>query len=1246
MLNNNIKNFSKITRNIKYFDLLKLQNLYFKKFIDFNSNNKKKNTIYKILKNYFPIYNKKNKIKLKFLNYYVNIPKYTVKECIYKDITYNVNIEIKLKIIYKNKNYINNFYLCSCPYMTNNGSFIINGNERVVIYQINRSPGVFLNSYYDYNGVKLFYIRIIPELGSWLEIVNDSNNLIYIYIDKKKKFLITTFLRSIGYKTDEEIIEIFNIYKLKKIKKKGIKKLIGYKNVKNIYKKKKIILKKNKILDKYDILLLINNKIKKLYVYKKNYNKYNLNIILKIFKKDINKNYKDSIFHFYKIFKNSYPRNEKIAEKLVYNLFFNKKKYNLGKLFRSKLNLKFKIKNNLKYYLNKKDYKYIIKNFFLLLKNKILEDDIDNLSNRQVLTINNHLKNLFNLGLYRITNIIKEKNKFDINNKNFFLKLINSKILNSILNTFFCTSQVSQFLDKTNPLSEITHKRRLTLLGPGGLKKSRASFEARDVNNSHYGRLCPIETPEGPNIGLIYSLCLFTNINKYGVLETPYRKLINGKISKKLYFLSTDQEKNLNFGLTDILIYKKKKKKYLIRKNNKILTKKINNINYIDYSPNQILSLTASLIPFLEHNDANRALMGSNMMRQTLPLLNPDVPIVSTGLENKIIYFYKNYINAKFNGIVKYVDSSKIIIKYKYNKNKLNSNFNNIKYVHNIPKFQRTNQNTCFNLKPIVKKGDIIKKNQILCEGFCSKNGYLSLGKNLLVAFMSWKGYNYEDAIIVSNKILKEDTFTSLHINVFSSSIKKNKYKQEKFTRNIPNLNKKEKKKLNKYGIIKEGTKICPGDVIIGKVIPKENKLLTPEQKLLKYIFGNKASYYKDISVRAPSNLYGIVTKIKYFKYKEKNNINKIYSKFFKFYKKKIKKLYKIFFIKLFYFLKKKKIKKTLKINIIKNKKKRKIIYKKNSKIDKILLIYLYKKDIFFKKNILYFKKKQIKYIKLLIKNFNIYKNIYYNNYKKKNINFFLGDILPNNIIKMIKVYITQKRKLKVGDKMSGRHGNKGVISKIIREEDMPFLEDGTPIDIILNPLSVPSRMNLGQILESILGYIGYKKNKRFITPVFDGCKINKLYKLLKKNKINDFCKYKLYNGITGEMFDKKITIGVIYMLKLSHMVDDKMHARSIGPYSLITQQPLGGKSQLGGQRFGEMEVWALEAYGASNILKELLTIKSDDIKGRIKTYESIINNNNIPEHNIPESFKVLINELKGLCLNITIKKNVKKNYK
>ncbi|WGH25723.1 MAG: DNA-directed RNA polymerase subunit beta [Candidatus Shikimatogenerans bostrichidophilus] len=1229
-------NFSKIEKKIIYPDFLKHQIKSFNKFLNINCIKKKKLGLYKSFKENFPIKYKKKNFSLDFLNFYIEPPKISINNCIKQGKTYNVYIKVKLKLKYKYKKkkkiIINKFNLCSCPYMTPSGSFIFNGSERVVVFQLNRSYGVYFGNIKHYNN-KYYYAKVIPLKGVWIEFIIENNNILYTYINKKKKIPITIFLRSIGYYKMEDLMLIFNIVKKIKIKNNNINKIIGKVNVFKIKKKKKIIINKNEILNKKNIKKLIKYNIKYFYIYNKNINDIEFTIFNNTLKKDQTTNYKESILFFYKVLKNSYPPSEKKAKSIIKNIFFSNKQYYLGKVGRYKINQKLNI--NISYdlmYLTKIDIIKIIKKLINISNYKKETDDIDNLSNRQVKTIGDQLYKLFNLGLLRISRLIKEKINIKDNKKFTLMNLINTKILSSIINSFFGTSQLSQFMDKTNPLSEITHKRRVTLLGPGGIVKTRATFEARDVNISHYGRLCPIETPEGPNIGLISSLCLFAKINNMGFIETPYKKIINGKESKKNYFLTPDKERNKIISQCNINFLFKKK--IIVRKYNSFPFVYPNKIDYKDYSPNQIVSISAGLIPFLEHNDANRSLMGSNMMRQAVPLLTLDPPIVGTGLEKKIIFYSRNFINAKSDGVIKYVDSKKIIVKYNFSKEKKNTNFYNKYYTHRLKKFKKTNQNTCFNLSPIVKKGEKITKNQILCDGFSNKNGELALGKNLLVAFMPWKGYNFEDAILVSNKVLREDYFTSIHIDEYTLDISNTKFGEEEFTKDLPNVSNKSTKNIDKNGIIKIGTKVKPGDILIGKIVPKGNNKNTPEEKFLKSIFGDKASNVKDASLRAHASLYGIVINTKiFYKYKKFNKKNKYYKKYIKNleFKYKIirKKIYKIFIKKIIKIIK---IKYLLK-NIILNKK---ILYKKkyiiNSKIIKYLLFKNYNLYKYIKIN-----NKEKFLIKKLINKYNIYVKIIKNKYKKKKIKILVGHELPYGLIKIAKVYIAKKRKLKIGDKMSGRHGNKGVISKILRDEDMPYLEDGTIVDIVFNPLSVPSRMNIGLVLESILGYIGLKMNKNFSIPVFDGLTIKDIYKLSKKVNIKNLCETTLYDGQSGEKFDNKITIGVIYMFKLGHMVDDKMHARSIGPYSLITQQPLGGKSQFGGQRFGEMEVWALEAFGVSNILREILTVKSDDIKGRSKIYEAIVKGKKFPNINLPESFKVLINELKGLCINLLL---------
>ncbi|BDT61527.1 MAG: hypothetical protein RDO_0550 [Flavobacteriales endosymbiont of Rhyzopertha dominica] len=1201
---NKIIEFKNFKYKIKYQDFLKYQIKSFKKIFNLKTLNKKKTILFKILKKYFNIKNKN--ITIKFKNYYLIPPKYNIKECLYYKLTYNINIniklEIKIKINNKYKKIIKNIYLFSCPFITNTANFIFNGIERVVIFQLIKSPGILFNKIINTKLNNTLYIaKIIPKKGSWIEVIIDNNYNLYILLNKTKKIPINIFLNSIWFKNNKNIIKLFNNYKKVKV---NINNLLYKINLFDIIINNKIILNKYKIINKKIIKILIKNKINYIYIFK-NINNISYNIIINNFK-NTNISYKKNLIIFYKIIKNVYIKNYKIVKKFIIKKFFNKKEYDLGKIGRYKLNTKLKIKLSHKiFYITKTDIIHIINKLINFINNNnIINDSLYNLSNRIVIGVGDQIYNILNKGLLKIHYIIKEKIKFKnnetikLNNKIF----INSKILNTLINTFFGTSQFSQYMEQINPLSEITHKRRITLLGPGGITKNKTNFETRDINYSFYGKICPIETPEGPNIGLISSLCLFAKISNMGFLKTPYRNIKTNKI----HYLNSDEELNKIFIPLNVKL-KNRKSAIFARKNNSYNIYNTKKILYRDYSQNQMVSITVGLIPFLEHNDVNRALMGSNMMRQATPLLIPEAPIVGTGLEKYVVYYSRNFINAKSDGIIKYVDSKKIIVKYNF-KDK-NINFYNKYYTHYLKKFQKTNQNTCINLRPIIKKGEKIKKNQILCEGFGTKNKELALGRNILVAFMNYKGYNFEDSILISNRLIKEDYFTSITIEEYKLEIRKNKLGNEKFTRNIPNISKSQKNKLNKNGIIKIGTEVKPGDILIGKIVPKEGIKITPEIKLLKSIFGEKMSNIKDNSLRAHSTLYGKVINYKIFYNKKKKNYIKIKNKI-KYYFIKIKN-------KLFNNLCKKVI------NIIKNK-----------KIIKKFLNKLKFKKINFKN--FKFNKKKIKIIKLLITNYNLKYYKLYNYYKRKISKIFIDNELSTGIIKVAKVYIAQKRKLKVGDKMSGRYGNKGVVSKIINEEDMPYLKDGTIIDIILNPLSIPSRMNLGQILESILGLIGYKKKIKFYNQIFNR-NILKIINKYSNNFIKNYVNTTLYDGITGEKLDNKVSIGIIYMFKLNHMVDDKLHARSIGPYSLITQQPLGGKSKFGGQRFGEMEVWALEAYGASNLLKEMLTIKSDDIIGRKKTYESIINNKKLPNSNIPEAFNVLKYDLKGLCIDLKI---------
>ncbi|XCC45242.1 MAG: DNA-directed RNA polymerase subunit beta [Candidatus Shikimatogenerans sp. Ttur] len=1120
-------------------DLLFIQKNQFSKLLNCNFKNRNNYYLYIILKNIFPIINKKKDIYIKFIDYFLNTPKFKIKQCLKEGITYNVNIKIIIQLFSKRYK-INKYkilYLGLCPYMTKYGSFIFNGSERVIVSQIYRSNNIYFYTLLKKNNNKLYYVKIIPKKGVWLKIYIDENNISYIIIDKKPKILLTIFLKCLGYKNDKEILKLFNIIIKEKKKKLINKKIYDKKTIYCIKKQKKILKKDIKFIYKKSIYI----------INEKNYKKYN--IILNTLKKSKYFNYNKCIDYVNNILKQYKIKNK-------YNIFkeilFNKKKYLLSNYTRLKLNKLFNIKKK-KYIFNKNDIILIIKYLIKLNLFKIKCFDVDDLSNRKIKTVYNHLKNLFVIGIKRLQKNIKNKlNKNNIN-KIKFSELINSKIITSIINSFFGTHQLSQFMDQTNILSEITHKRRLSLLGPGGISKDKATFKIRDINNSFYGRLCPIETPEGPNIGLISSLCVFTKINKYNFLKTPY---INLKKNNKVEYLSYDKEKNKIFSTYNVL--KKKKKYYLCRKNSNFLYKKYKYIDYIDVDYNQIISISASQIPFLEHDDANRILMGANMMRQSVPLLYPKSPIVNTYLNKNIIKNSRNLLYSEYNGIIKYVDNNKIILKYKNKYKKIN-----------LIKFKRTNQNTCYNLKPIVKKNDKILKNQILCEGYSTKNKELALGRNILVAFMPFKGYNFEDAIVVSKKLVKKDYFTSLHIEELSLEVKNTKLGKELLTKNISNISDDNKNKLNDKGIINVGCSISPGDVLIGKLTPKEYEyFLSPEKKLLNYIYNKKFSNYKDTSLRAYSTLYGVVIDVNIFVKKKKiKNIKFKINKLLKEYLLKKKEIKKYFVKKILYIIYKNKL--------YKKHIKRKKIFKNKKKINYSCL-YKNIDNINFFENIINNKKIYNNFYNIYIKY--LYKKNELKNFfnKKKDILINENELINNNnnnILKIIKICILKKRILQVGDKISGRHGNKGVISKIVNEEDMPFLKNGKIIEMILNPLGVPSRMNIGQILETILGIIGKKRKEKYYIKPFNSINIKKINELLKKNNLPKDCKFTLYDGETGEKFNEKITVGYMYMLKLNHMIEDKIHARSIGPYSLITQQPLGGKSQYGGQRFGEMEV-------------------------------------------------------------------------
>ncbi|WP_185877252.1 DNA-directed RNA polymerase subunit beta [Blattabacterium cuenoti] len=1261
--------FESVTRNTKYPDFLDIQIKSFKDFfqLDTKPENIKNEGLFKAFMDNFPISDARNSFVLEFKGYSIDPPRYTIKECIERGLTYSVPLKAKLKLYCTDPDHedfetvYQDVYLGTYPYMTSSGSFIFNGSERVIVSQLHRSPGVFFGQSHHANGTKLYSARIIPFKGSWIEFATDINNVMYAYIDRKKKLPMTTLLRAIGYERDRDILKIFDLAEEIEVNNNNIENILNRTLAERVLKiwnedvvdedtGEVVTIEKNKVLIDRDICIkkehidIINNYgINTILLHKKNGKKKDYSIIYNTLQKDPTNSEIESVEYIYKQLRNTDPPDEETARGIIDKLFFSDTRYSLGPVGRYRLNKRLGL-NIDPYYLvlTKKDILAIIEHLNDLFNSKKEVDDIDHLSNRRVRTVGEQLYTQFSIGLARMARTIRERMNVRDNEVFMPIDLINSKTLSSVINTFFGTNQLSQFMDQTNPLSEITHKRRLSALGPGGLSRERAGFEVRDVNYSHYGRLCPIETPEGPNIGLISSLSVFAKINKMGFVETPYRLVDNNKIdfNYPVKYLSAEEEegkiiaqsnaidKNGNFSSNRIVA----------RKDGDFPVVTPKDVDYVDVAPNQIASISASLIPFLEHDDANRALMGSNMMRQAVPLIKPDSPIVGTGVEKQVAMDSRILINAEKDGIVKYMDSRKIIIEYERTKEEDLVSFDSNIKIYNLIKFRKTNQNTCINLKPIVKKDMKIKKGQLLCEGYATENGELALGKNLKAAFIPCNGYNFEDAVLISEKVVSEDWFTSIHIDEYSLEVRDTKLGMEELTNDIPNVSEDSTKNLDENGIIRIGAEVNPGDILIGKITPKGESDPTPEEKLLRAIFGDKAGNVKDASLRAEPSLSGIVIDTKLFTRSIKNKLSREKDKILiesldKEYNKKFLDIRIKLIDKLYIILNGKKC-----YNSIYNENKKEIIFKGDIFNKELLKNVKDYTKIYIENNCNWTNEDNINnLISEILHNYKISLINLNSDLKHKKFSITIGDELPSGIVKMAKVYIAKKRKLKVGDKMAGRHGNKGVVARILRVEDMPFLEDGSPVDIVLNPLGVPSRMNIGQIYETVLGWAGYKLNTKFSTPIFDGATINQISSYTKKAEIPKFGATYLFDGLTGERFDQPATVGIIYMLKLGHMVDDKMHSRSIGPYSLITQQPLGGKSQFGGQRFGEMEVWALEAFGASNILREILTVKSDDVVGRAKTYESIVKGINMPIPNNPESFNVLCYELKGLGLDIKL---------
>ena len=1253
--------FGKIKHLADAPDLLEVQIQSFKEFFQLETTPDKRNVegLFRVFKDNFPITDTRNIFVLEFLDYFIDPPRYTIEECMERGLTYAVPLKAKLRLSCNDEEHVDfqtivqDVFLGNIPYMTPRGTFVINGAERVVVSQLHRSPGVFFGQSVHPNGTKIYSARVIPFKGAWMEFATDINNVMYAYIDRKKKFPVTTLLRSIGYETDKDILELFGMADEVKVDKKTLSKYVGKRLAARVLRtwvedfvdedtgevvsieRNEIVMERDTVLDEDAIANIIDLDVKSIFVQREDVGG-DYAIIYNTLNKDTSNSELEAVKFIYRQLRGADAPDNETARGIIDKLFFSDKRYDLGEVGRYKINRKLGIEQPVhKKTLTKEDIILIIKYLVRLTNAKAEIDDIDHLSNRRVRTVGEQLYAQFGVGLARMARTIRERMNVRDNEVFTPVDLINARTLSSVINSFFGTSQLSQFLDQTNPLSEITHKRRISALGPGGLSRERAGFEVRDVHYSHYGRLCTIETPEGPNIGLISTLCVHAKINDMGFIETPYRKVKDGKVNmKELTFLSAEEEDLAKIAQADSTLNEKGElveEKIESRQTGDFPILERNEVEYMDVAPNQIVGLSASLIPFLEHDDANRALMGSNMQRQAVPLIRPDVPIVGTGLEGKAARDARIQIHADGNGVVEFVDANEIHVRYDRDAAEKLVSFEDDLRIYKLTKFIKTNQETSINLRPAVKKGQKVKKGDFLTEGYATQNGELALGKNLKVAFMPWKGYNFEDAIVISERVVKEDMFTSVHISEYELEVRDTKLGEEELTPDIPNVSEEATKDLDENGIIRIGAQIKEGDILIGKITPKGESDPTPEEKLLRAIFGDKAGDAKDASLKAPNGVEGVVIDKKLFQRAKKDKTAKVREKASL---ERLDKIHEKNEIDL--------------MDVLVEKLSALLANHTSAGVTNTFgEVQIGKGAKFTEKNL-----RGLDYanvnplgwtgdakvddsINTLLHNYNIKFNEELGRFKREKFNISIGDELPAGVLKLAKVYIAVKRKLKVGDKMAGRHGNKGIVAKIVRQEDMPFLEDGSPVDVVLNPLGVPSRMNLGQIYETILGWTGEKLGLKFATPIFDGASVDEIGEYCKQANIPMYGHTYLYDGETGEKFHQKATVGIIYVIKLHHMVDDKMHARSIGPYSLITQQPLGGKAQFGGQRFGEMEVWALEAYGASNILQELLTIKSDDIIGRAKTYESIVKGENVPKAGVPESFNVLVHELRGLGLDL-----------
>ncbi len=1263
-------NFASIKNPLPYPDFLEVQLKSFQDFLQLDTapEHRKKEGLYKVFTENFPISDMRNNFVLEFIDYYVDPPKYTIEECLSRGLTYSVPLKARLKLYCTDPDHedfptkVQEVFLGPIPYMTESGTFVINGAERVVVSQLHRSPGVFFGQTVHTNGTKLYSARIIPFKGSWIEFATDVNNVMYAYIDRKKKLPVTTLLRALGFDSDKEIMSLFDIAEEVKVNKTNLKKCLGRTTAARIFKtylddysdedtgeytsmtRHEIVVERDVVIDEAIAEIILKSDETHILLKKEVDDGLDYSVIFNTFAKDVSYSEKEAQEVIYQLLRNTAPADEASARDLINNLFFSDKRYDLGEVGRYRINKKLEldIDSDIRV-LTKEDIVAIIQHLIELVNSNAIVDDIDHLSNRRVRTVGEQLYNQFGVGLARMARTVRDR--MNVRDNEIFepIDLVNAKTISAVVNSFFGTNALSQFMDQTNPLAEITHKRRLSALGPGGLSRERAGFEVRDVHYTHYGRLCPIETPEGPNIGLISSLCVYAKISDMGFITTPYREVKKGKVQfseegLKYYTAEEEEQKTVaqgNAPLDDKGTFKLERVKARFESDFPVVEP--DKVDLMDVSPTQIASIAAALIPFLEHDDANRALMGSNMMRQAVPLISPQAPIVGTGVEAKLVQDSRTQITAEGSGVVEFVDSATIKIRYDRTEEEAFVSMDDddsVSYLvtYNLAKFRKTNQSTTIDLHPICKKGDRVEFGQILTEGYSTKDGELALGRNVLVAYMPWKGYNYEDAIVLSEKLVKDDCFTSVHVDEYILEVRETKRGPEELTSDIPNVSEEATRNLDENGIIRIGAHVEPGDILVGKITPKGESDPTPEEKLLRAIFGDKAGDVKDASLKATPSLRGVVIDTKLFskasKKKGRASVKELLAKLDAEYEAKQTKLDKLLIDKL--------------LKLTDGKKSKEI----KGELDEVILKAGSK---FTRKDLEMIDYNGVNYtnwtddektnslIKSTIVNYIKKTKLIDSDLRRHKLDETIGDEMPVGIVQMAKVYIAKKRKIQVGDKMAGRHGNKGIVSKIVREEDMPFMGDGTPIDICLNPLGVPSRMNLGQIFEAVLAWAGHRLGTKFSTPIFDGATLDDINEWTDRAELPRFGRTVLYDGGTGEAFDQAATVGMTYFLKLGHMVDDKMHARSIGPYSLITQQPLGGKAQFGGQRFGEMEVWALEAFGASHILQEILTIKSDDVVGRSKAYEAIVKGDNMPTPGIPESLNVLLHELKGLGISFSM---------